>query len=178
MHAGFTWLGCGSFIPRIKVQRFLAQLGSAGLGKDRLRLADMYFSIWTNQYPYQLSNPLTPLEQKEGWSDGVDQWTIVYQNIVSVCVFPGFQMEALILLGKKQLLRLFVRVEPNNFFIRCIAINSSMMLVLSCTRHSRPILASLQKITSFVMRKNLCQSSVMPGKKPMSHLLAKSKYYV
>ncbi|RUS18215.1 hypothetical protein BC937DRAFT_89031 [Endogone sp. FLAS-F59071] len=34
--------------------------------------------VW---YPYQLSNPLTPLEQKEGWSDGVDQWTIVYQNI-------------------------------------------------------------------------------------------------
>ncbi|RUP44738.1 hypothetical protein BC936DRAFT_149067 [Jimgerdemannia flammicorona] len=81
MHTGFTWLGCGAFIPRSKVLRFLAQLGSNGLSKDRLRVADMYFSIWTNQYPYQMSNPLTPLDQKEGWSDGVDQWRIVYQNI-------------------------------------------------------------------------------------------------
>jgi hypothetical protein len=82
MHTGFTWLGCGAFVPRWKVQNFLAQLGSAGLGKDRLRLADMYFSIWTNQYPWQLSNPLSPLDQNEGWSDGVDQWAIVHQNVV------------------------------------------------------------------------------------------------
>ncbi|GAB5587593.1 hypothetical protein Unana1_02493 [Umbelopsis nana] len=81
IHTGFTWLGCGAFAPRWKVQNFLAQLGSAGLGKDRLRLADMYFSIWTNQYPWQLSNPLNPLDQKEGWSDAVDQWAIVYQNV-------------------------------------------------------------------------------------------------
>ncbi|KAG2180100.1 hypothetical protein INT43_003888 [Umbelopsis isabellina] len=81
MHSGFTWLGCGSFAPRWKIQNFLAQLGSAGLGKDRLRLADMYFSIWTNQYPWQLSNPLSPLDQNEGWSDSVDQWSIVYQNV-------------------------------------------------------------------------------------------------
>lgn len=84
MHSAFTWLGCGAFAPRWKVQNFLAQLGSAGLGKDRLRLADMYFSIWTNQYPWQLSNPLNPLDQKEGWSDAVDQWAIVYQNVVSI----------------------------------------------------------------------------------------------
>jgi hypothetical protein len=57
---------------------------SISLPKERLRLSDMYFSIWTNQYPYQLSNPLTPLDQQEGWSNGVDQWAIVYGNIVNI----------------------------------------------------------------------------------------------
>ncbi|RUP44737.1 hypothetical protein BC936DRAFT_149067 [Jimgerdemannia flammicorona] len=96
MHTGFTWLGCGAFIPRSKVLRFLAQLGSNGLSKDRLRVADMYFSIWTNQYPYQMSNPLTPLDQKEGWSDGVDQWRIVYQNIVSLILCVGLRKSVLV----------------------------------------------------------------------------------
>ncbi|OZJ06523.1 hypothetical protein BZG36_00458 [Bifiguratus adelaidae] len=83
LHTGFTWLGCGSFVPRENVQRFMAQLGAVGLGKDRLRLADMYFSIWNNDFPWQFSNPLTPLEQKGAWSEseGVDQWAIVYYNI-------------------------------------------------------------------------------------------------
>ena len=27
-HTGFTWLGCGSFVPRAKVQRFLAAKGT------------------------------------------------------------------------------------------------------------------------------------------------------
>ncbi|CAG8553625.1 10453_t:CDS:2 [Diversispora eburnea] len=76
LHTGFTWLGCGSFIPRIKVQRFLGQIGSASLEKERLRLVDMYFSLWTNQYPYQLSNPLTTLDQSEDWSKSADQWTL------------------------------------------------------------------------------------------------------
>ncbi|KAL1917545.1 uncharacterized protein VTP21DRAFT_3938 [Calcarisporiella thermophila] len=81
LHTGFTWLGCGSFLQRDKVHRFLAQLGQENLPRERLRLADMYFSIWTNQYPYQLSNPLTPLDQDKGWSTSVDQWAIVYGNI-------------------------------------------------------------------------------------------------
>nr|CAG8494478.1 6977_t:CDS:2 [Entrophospora candida] len=72
LHTGFTWFGCGSFVPRAKVQRFLGQLGSISLAKERLKLSDMYFSIWTNQYPYQLSNPLTPLDQQEGWSNTVN----------------------------------------------------------------------------------------------------------
>ncbi|RHZ90140.1 hypothetical protein Glove_7g7 [Diversispora epigaea] len=82
LHTGFTWLGCGSFIPRIKVQRFLGQIGLYSLEKERLRLVDMYFSLWTNQYPYQLSNPLTTLDQSEGWSNSVDQWAVVYGNIL------------------------------------------------------------------------------------------------
>ncbi|KAF8984814.1 hypothetical protein BGZ46_006927 [Entomortierella lignicola] len=84
MHTGFAWMGCGSFIPREKAQRLLEQGGNGNLPKDRLRVIDMYFSIWTNQYPYQLVNYLTPLDQKNGWStDGVsDHWTIVFRNML------------------------------------------------------------------------------------------------
>ncbi|KAF9405806.1 hypothetical protein BGZ76_006477 [Entomortierella beljakovae] len=86
MHTGFAWMGCGSFIPREKAQRLLEQGGNSNLAKDRLRVIDMYFSIWTNQYPYQLSNYLTPLDQKNGWStDGVnDHWAIVFRNMVTI----------------------------------------------------------------------------------------------
>ena len=96
LHTGFTWFGCGSFVPRAKVQRFLDQLGSISLPKERLRLSDMYFSIWTNQYPYQLSNPLTPLDQQEGWSNGVDQWAIVYGNIVNILFLSNININSFI----------------------------------------------------------------------------------
>ncbi|KAF9569230.1 hypothetical protein EC968_002638 [Mortierella alpina] len=84
MHAGFAWMGTGSFLPREKAQRLLEQGGNSNLAKDRLRVIDMYFSIWTNQYPYQLVNYLTPLDQKDGWStDGVnDHWSIVFRNML------------------------------------------------------------------------------------------------
>ncbi|KAF9100044.1 hypothetical protein BGX29_006833 [Mortierella sp. GBA35] len=83
MHSGFAWMGTGSYLPREKAQRLLEQGGNSNLAKDRLRVIDMYFSIWTNQYPYQLVNYLMPLDQKNGWStDGaVDHWTVVYRNM-------------------------------------------------------------------------------------------------
>ncbi|KAI7860326.1 hypothetical protein BDC45DRAFT_430890 [Circinella umbellata] len=58
MHTGFADLQYGAFVPRWKVQTFMTQLGKSALGKDRIRLADLYFSLWTNQYPWILSNPL------------------------------------------------------------------------------------------------------------------------
>ncbi|KAF8945294.1 hypothetical protein BGZ47_002926 [Haplosporangium gracile] len=84
MHAGFAWMGTGSYLPREKAQRLLEQGGNSNLAKDRLKVIDMYFSIWTNQYPYQLVNYLMPLDQKNGWStDGaVDHWTVVYRNMM------------------------------------------------------------------------------------------------
>ncbi|KAG0265655.1 hypothetical protein BG011_004254 [Mortierella polycephala] len=84
MHTGFSWMGTGSYLPREKAQRLLEQGGNSNLAKDRLRVIDMYFSIWTNQYPYQLVNYLTPLDQKNGWStDGVnDHWSIVFRNML------------------------------------------------------------------------------------------------
>lgn len=84
MHSGFSWMGTGSYIPREKAQRLLEQGGNSNLAKDRLRVIDMYFSIWTNQYPYQLVNSLTPLDQSNGWStEGVsDHWAIVFRNML------------------------------------------------------------------------------------------------
>ncbi|KAG0260942.1 hypothetical protein DFQ27_003266 [Actinomortierella ambigua] len=84
MHAGFSWMGTGSFLPRAKARQLLQQGGNSNLAKDRLRVIDMYFSIWTNQYPYQLVNYLTPLDQANSWSeDGVDDhWKIVFGNML------------------------------------------------------------------------------------------------
>ncbi|KAF9572895.1 hypothetical protein BGW38_008478 [Lunasporangiospora selenospora] len=44
----------------------------------------MFFSIWTNQYPYQLSNYLIPLDQSFGWStqSSVDPWAVLYRNML------------------------------------------------------------------------------------------------
>ncbi|KAG0196237.1 hypothetical protein BGX28_010387 [Mortierella sp. GBA30] len=84
MHAGFSWMGTGSYLPRTKARRLLEQRGNTTLAKDRFKVMDMYFSIWTNQYPYQLVNYLTPLDQKNGWStEGVsDHWSIVFRNML------------------------------------------------------------------------------------------------
>ncbi|KAG0309392.1 hypothetical protein BGZ98_002898 [Dissophora globulifera] len=84
MHAGFSWMGTGSYLPRKKAQRLLEQRGNTTLAKDRFKVIDMYFSLWTNQYPYQLVNYLTPLDQKNGWStEGVsDHWSIVFRNML------------------------------------------------------------------------------------------------
>ncbi|KAF9971456.1 hypothetical protein BGZ73_005609 [Actinomortierella ambigua] len=84
MHAGFSWMGTGSFLPRAKARQLLEQGGNSNLAKDRLRVVDMYFSLWTNQYPYQLVNYLTPLDQSNAWSeDGVaDHWKVVFGNML------------------------------------------------------------------------------------------------
>ncbi|KAG0368062.1 hypothetical protein BC939DRAFT_504567 [Gamsiella multidivaricata] len=84
LHAGFSWMGTGSYLPREKAQRLLEQRGNTTLAKDRFKVIDMYFSIWTNQYPYQLVSYLTPLDQKNGWStEGVnDHWSIVFRNML------------------------------------------------------------------------------------------------
>ncbi|KAF9915071.1 hypothetical protein BX616_006963 [Lobosporangium transversale] len=84
MHTGFSWMGTGSYVPREKAKQLLEQGGNSNLAKDRLKVIDMYFSIWTNQYPYQLVNYLTPLDQKNGWStDGAtDHWAIVFRNML------------------------------------------------------------------------------------------------
>ncbi|KAF9179705.1 hypothetical protein BGZ51_006733, partial [Haplosporangium sp. Z 767] len=84
MHAGFSWMGTGSYLPRAKARRLLEQRANTTLAKDRYKVIDMYFSIWTNQYPYQLVSYLTPLDQKNGWStEGVnDHWSIVFRNML------------------------------------------------------------------------------------------------
>ena len=58
LHTGYTDLRYGAFISQNKVQKFLSQLSTQGLSTSKLRLAEFYFSIWLNQYPYIVSNPL------------------------------------------------------------------------------------------------------------------------
>lgn len=71
MHAGYAELQYGAFAPRWKAQTFMTQLGKSSLIKDRLRMADMYFSLWTNQYPWLLSNPVEVASEN---TDAIYTW--------------------------------------------------------------------------------------------------------
>ncbi|KAF9428342.1 hypothetical protein BGZ94_002740 [Podila epigama] len=84
MHAGFSWLGTGSYLPQEKAQRLLTQRDNSSLPMDRSKVIDLYFSIWTNQYPYQLVNYLTELDQNKEWSnEEVDNhWSTVFINML------------------------------------------------------------------------------------------------
>lgn len=51
----------------------------------------MFFSLWTNEYAEQMPNDLVPIDVEGGevgWSrgEGVDQWSVVYGNIVRACL--------------------------------------------------------------------------------------------
>ncbi|SCV71957.1 BQ2448_4651 [Microbotryum intermedium] len=88
LHTGFTWIGCGSFAPKALSVRFLNQQSAAPsmLTRDQTLVSDMFFSLWTNTYPEQMPNDLVPIDVEGGevgWSTGVDQWAIVYGNVVS-----------------------------------------------------------------------------------------------
>jgi hypothetical protein len=80
-------MGTGSYLPKSKAKRLLQQRTNTTLTKDRYKVIDMYFSIWTNQHPYQLVNYLTPLDQKSDWStEEVEQhWSTVFRNMVIAC---------------------------------------------------------------------------------------------
>ncbi|KAG0326671.1 hypothetical protein BG004_002922 [Podila humilis] len=80
----FTNESTGSYIPQEKAQRLLTQRGNSTLPMERSKVIDMYFSIWTNQYPYQLVNYLTELDQKKEWSsEEVDNhWSTVFINML------------------------------------------------------------------------------------------------
>ncbi|KAI8639872.1 hypothetical protein BD408DRAFT_349108 [Parasitella parasitica] len=58
VHTGYADLRYGAFISQHKAQNFLSQLSIQGLSASKLGLAEFYFSIWLNQYPYLVSNPL------------------------------------------------------------------------------------------------------------------------
>ncbi|KAI7866963.1 hypothetical protein BDF14DRAFT_1882078 [Spinellus fusiger] len=62
LHTGYAMLSTGAFVPRWKAQHFLTQLGKSGMGTADLLKADEYFSVWTNQYPWLLENPLVMLD--------------------------------------------------------------------------------------------------------------------
>ncbi|SCZ88605.1 BZ3500_MvSof-1268-A1-R1_Chr2-1g04519 [Microbotryum saponariae] len=87
LHTGFTWIGCGSFAPKALSVQFLNQQSAAPvmLTRDQTLVSDMFFSLWTNTYPEQMPNDLVPIDVEGGdvgWSTGVDQWAIVYENVL------------------------------------------------------------------------------------------------
>ncbi|KAI9485682.1 MAG: hypothetical protein EXX96DRAFT_471632, partial [Benjaminiella poitrasii] len=66
LHAGYADLRYGGFIPQSKVQNFLIQLNNSTEQKIffqslSTRSMEVYFSIWLNQYPYLIFNPLLSL---------------------------------------------------------------------------------------------------------------------
>jgi hypothetical protein len=60
LHTGYADTRYGAFISRQKVQKFLSQTSTQELDMTKLQqqAIDVYFSIWLNQYPYLISNPL------------------------------------------------------------------------------------------------------------------------
>lgn len=66
MHSGFSWVGTGAIADKPVVLRFMEQLKL--LSDSDALLADMYFSTWMNQVPYQLETPLVELETRFGFS--------------------------------------------------------------------------------------------------------------
>lgn len=90
LHTGFTWLGTGAFAPKSLSARFLNQQSAApvGLTQDQALVGDMFFALWQNAHPEQMPNVLVPIDVEGGevgWSrgEGVDQWKVVYANVVS-----------------------------------------------------------------------------------------------
>ena len=58
LHTGYTDLRYGAFVLREKAQNFLDQTSLQGFDASKFQNAGVYFSIWLNQYPYIVYNPL------------------------------------------------------------------------------------------------------------------------
>jgi len=59
------------------------------LSEPETLVSDMFFSIWTNSYPEQWSTELVEIDVEGGevgWSksNGIDQWKVVYENLVRI----------------------------------------------------------------------------------------------
>jgi hypothetical protein len=71
IHAGYATLRHGAIIPRQQAQRFLNQVAVVQTTWSN-QSADAYFTLWSNSYPYILSNPLSlPAEQNLPYHDMV-----------------------------------------------------------------------------------------------------------
>ncbi|ORZ16442.1 hypothetical protein BCR42DRAFT_327533 [Absidia repens] len=58
IHTGYANLRYGAIIPRSKGQLFVNQFAVQKTLLYQRRMADVFFSFWTNSYPYIVSNPL------------------------------------------------------------------------------------------------------------------------
>ncbi|GAA5957495.1 hypothetical protein JCM10213_003904 [Rhodosporidiobolus nylandii] len=90
LHTGFTWLDTGSYAPRHLSSRFMQQQSASPipLSREQALVADMFFSLWSNSYPEQMSNDLVPIDVDGGQSarsrrHGADERALLYANIRS-----------------------------------------------------------------------------------------------
>ena len=71
LHACFSWVGTGAFASQDIVKKFLDQLGMIpDLDRLEYAYADMFFTTFANQVPYQLQNELVELPAEYAFSGG------------------------------------------------------------------------------------------------------------
>ncbi|KAL1925595.1 uncharacterized protein VTP21DRAFT_478 [Calcarisporiella thermophila] len=70
LHTCFSWVGTGAFVARDKVVQFLKMTSTTGMDPTEFAYADMYFTTFMNQPPYQLENELLELPQENAFSAG------------------------------------------------------------------------------------------------------------
>ncbi|KAI9301534.1 hypothetical protein BJ944DRAFT_271362 [Cunninghamella echinulata] len=64
LHFGYANIQHGAILPRKMAIQFTNQLSMQEMVHQQRRMADVFFSFWTNSYPWLLSNPL-PLVDKQ-----------------------------------------------------------------------------------------------------------------
>jgi len=69
MHTNFNLVGTGALVSKQIVLQFIKTTGKL-LSSDRLIFADMFFSTWMNDHPYQLSVNLNEINSEPGFSAG------------------------------------------------------------------------------------------------------------
>ena len=69
MHTSFNWVGTGALTSKANVLHFIETTGRL-LPADHLIYADMFFSTWFNDHPYQLSIGLNEINDAPGFSAG------------------------------------------------------------------------------------------------------------
>jgi hypothetical protein len=67
LHAQFSWLGTGAIVSQSIVNRFIDQ-SSLLLEKEMIQLSDMFFALWLNEPPYQISVSLQELTEVYSFS--------------------------------------------------------------------------------------------------------------
>eukprot|EP00742_Colponemidia_sp_Colp-10_P004161 GILJ01004440.1.p1 GENE.GILJ01004440.1~~GILJ01004440.1.p1 ORF type:complete len:479 (+),score=47.07 GILJ01004440.1:3-1439(+) len=68
VHTSFAWLGTGAIASQALVKSFIVQMSSVGFDAFSWGMADLYFTTWTNQVPYQLEDHLIELNQENSFT--------------------------------------------------------------------------------------------------------------
>ncbi|CAO3650365.1 unnamed protein product [Cunninghamella blakesleeana] len=63
LHLGYANIQYGAILPRKMAVHFTNQLSMQEMINHQRKMADVFFSLWTNNYPWLLSNPLPLLNE-------------------------------------------------------------------------------------------------------------------